>query len=228
MEFLNKYRKLRKKVKTVKVEICTDKPTVNKIIEAAIPLFATKGVASVSVKELADAAGVNIALISYYFGGKENLYAYILEKQLSILGDAIDIISKEDISAIMKIRRFADNLVVIHKKNPYIDRLFYIEIFNPTKYFDTIVKTAANRMHFFLSNCIKDAVTSGEFRPDIDPQLAAMSLLRVLNVSLTSHSLCRELLPDREDLARQYVAQAVEIYLNGVTNSVKISRDEEK
>ncbi|WP_246105390.1 TetR/AcrR family transcriptional regulator [Sporomusa termitida] len=208
-------------MKTAKVEICTDKPTVNKIIEAALPLFATKGMASVSVKELADAAGVNIALISYYFGGKENLYAYVLEKQLSTLGDAIDIISKEDISAIMKIRQFADILVVIHKKNPYIDRLFYIEIFNPTKYFNTLVKTAAKRMHFFLSNCILDAVASGEFRADIDPQLAAMSLLRILNLSFTSQHLCKEILPARDDLAQQYMAQAVEIYLTGVTNNFK-------
>lgn len=222
MWFLNKNRKLRKKVKTAKVEICTDKPTVNKIIEAAIPLFASKGMASVSVKELADAAGVNIALISYYFGGKENLYAYVLEKQLSTLGDAIDVISQENIPAVQKIRRFADILVVIHKKNPYIDRLFYTEIFNPTKYFNTIVKTGAKRMHFFLSNCIKDAVASGEFRADIDPQLAAMSLLRILNLSLTTHSLCQEILPDREDLAQQYMAQAVEIYLTGVTNNVQI------
>jgi len=70
----------------LKVEISTEKPTVNKIIGAAIPLFAAKGVAGISVKELADAACVNIALISYYFGGKENLYAYILESQLAYFG----------------------------------------------------------------------------------------------------------------------------------------------
>jgi AcrR family transcriptional regulator len=217
MQFLNISRILRKKVRTAKVEICTDKPTVNKIIEAAIPLFATKGIAAVSVKELADAAGVNIALISYYFGGKDNLYAYVLEKQLSILGDAIDIISKEDISAIMKIRRFADNLVVIYSKNPYIDQLFFIEIFNPTKYFDSIVKTAVGRMHHFLRNCISDAVSNGEFRSDIDPAFAAMSLIKILNLSFTSQHLCKELLPDTENLAQRYMAQAVEIYLHGVT-----------
>ncbi|WP_371371677.1 TetR/AcrR family transcriptional regulator [Sporomusa aerivorans] len=191
---------------------------MNKIIEAAIPLFATKGLACVSVKELADAAGVNIALISYYFGGKDNLYAFILERQLALLGDALDSISQEEISPVMKIRRFADILLETYKQSPYIDRLFFMEILSPTKYFDSIVKTAASRLHVFLQDCIKKAVDQGEFRPGIDPKLAAMSLMKILNVSFTSLHFCKGLLDSKEDIADRYMANALEIYLHGVTN----------
>jgi AcrR family transcriptional regulator len=69
--------------------MCPENSTENKIIEAAIPLFATKGFAAVSVKELAEAAGVNIALISYYFGGKEKLYTFILTQQVEIMKQLI-------------------------------------------------------------------------------------------------------------------------------------------
>ncbi|CQR72998.1 putative HTH-type transcriptional regulator YttP [Sporomusa ovata DSM 2662] len=199
-----------------KKEICTDKPTVNKLIEAAIPLFATKGLAAVSVKELADAAGVNIALISYYFGGKDKLYAFVLENQLAILRDAIDAISKEEISAVMKLRRFADLLIVTNKKNPYIDRLFFTEVFNPTKYFDSLVKSATRHSHFFLQGCIEEAKRNGEFRSDIDSDLAAMSLLKILNLSFTAQDLFKELMPSKQDIAAEYMSQALEIYLNGV------------
>lgn len=202
-----------------KGEICAEKPTVTKIIDAAIPLFAAKGLTAVSVKELADAAGVNIALISYYFGGKDNLYAYILEKQLSVLDDALAIIRQEEISPVMKLRRFADILVVAYKKNPHVDRLFYNEIFNPTKYFDSIMKTAVHRLHFFLRDCIYDAVTNGEFRSDINPDFAATSLIKILNLSFTDRRLCKELLPGKEDIAEQYMLQALEIYLHGVTTN---------
>jgi AcrR family transcriptional regulator len=204
-------------VKRTRVEICAEKPTVNKIIEAAVPLFAIKGLAAVSVKELADAAGVNIALISYYFGGKDNLYAFVLEKQLSRFVEAIEIINQEEISAVMKIRRFANILIVAHKESPYLDRLFFTEIFSPTKYFDLIVKTAAQRLHLFLQNCIKDAVANGEFRSDIEPEFAAISLMKILHLSFTSQTLCKELLPDKEDIAEQYMSHALEIYLHGVT-----------
>lgn len=203
-------------MKVTKKEICTDKPTVNKLIEAAIPLFATKGLAAVSVKELADAAGVNIALISYYFGGKDKLYAFVLENQLAILKDAIDAISKEEISAVMKLRRFADILIATNKKNPYIDRLFFTEVFNPTKYFDSLVKSATHHSHLFLQSCIEEAKRNGEFRSDIDSDLAAMSLLKILNLSFTAQDLFKELMPSKQDIAAEYMSQAIEIYLNGV------------
>jgi TetR/AcrR family transcriptional regulator len=54
--------------------------TRDRLMAAATPLFAQKGFDGVSVKELADAAGVNVSLISYHFGGKENLYSACLEQ----------------------------------------------------------------------------------------------------------------------------------------------------
>lgn len=44
-----------------------------KLIAAAIRLFAQQGFDGTSVKELAEAAGVNVSLVSYHFGGKEGL-----------------------------------------------------------------------------------------------------------------------------------------------------------
>lgn len=203
----------------MKIKVASEKPTVNKIIEASIPLFATKGVDAVSVKELAEAAGVNIALISYYFGGKENLYAYILETQLAVLGDAIEIISKEEISPVAKIRRLADAIVVVHKTYPFIDRLLYGEVIKPSKYFDTIVKKAAFHLQCFLRDCISEAMANGQFRSDIDPDFAAISLIRTLNLSFISKHLSADMLPDQENVAELYVAQALEIYLNGVVHN---------
>lgn len=208
---------MRKGVNITKKEVCTDKPTVTKIIEAAIPLFATKGLVNVSVKELADAAGVNIALISYYFGGKDNLYAFILENQLTMLSDAIETVSSEKISAVMKLRKFADMILATNKNSPYIYQFFYTEVFNPTKYFDVSVRNAVRHTHVFLKNWIEEAKNMGEVRSDIDAGLAAMAFLKILNLSFTGHELCKELMDNKQDLATQYVAQALEIYFNGVS-----------
>ena len=46
----------------------------NHLLAAALKLFAEKGFASTSTRQLAAAAGVNIAAISYYFGDKAGLY----------------------------------------------------------------------------------------------------------------------------------------------------------
>jgi AcrR family transcriptional regulator len=48
--------------------------TKRKILDAAKVEFGAKGYAAARVSDIADRAGVNKQLISYYFGGKEGLY----------------------------------------------------------------------------------------------------------------------------------------------------------
>jgi len=55
----------------------------DQLLAAATPLFARKGLHGVSVRELAKAAGVNVSMISYYFGGKDGLYQEVVKEQFS-------------------------------------------------------------------------------------------------------------------------------------------------
>ncbi|QQK77327.1 forespore capture DNA-binding protein RefZ [Salicibibacter cibarius] len=68
--------------------------TKDKVAEAAIDLFMTKGYSGTSVRAIADRAGVNVALISYYFGGKkgmlENLINTYLEGYLKEIEEALE------------------------------------------------------------------------------------------------------------------------------------------
>lgn len=53
-----------------------------RLLHAALRLFAHQGYAKTSTREIAEAAGVNLAAISYYFGDKQGLYrAVFLESQ---------------------------------------------------------------------------------------------------------------------------------------------------
>lgn len=73
--------------------------TRRRIVDAALAEFAEKGFAGARIRSIADRAGVNSQLISYYFGGKEGLYHEILhrwhqreariEEQDLTLGDAV-------------------------------------------------------------------------------------------------------------------------------------------
>jgi AcrR family transcriptional regulator len=49
--------------------------TREQLLRAASNLFAEYGYKSVSIRQIADAAGVNSALIGYHFGGKQGLFA---------------------------------------------------------------------------------------------------------------------------------------------------------
>jgi TetR/AcrR family transcriptional regulator len=54
--------------------------TKARILDAATAEFGAKGFAAARVSEIADRAGVNKQLISYYFGGKEGLYTELTNR----------------------------------------------------------------------------------------------------------------------------------------------------
>ena|SRR5580692_264914 len=53
--------------------------TRSRILDAALAEFGSNGLAGARTERIAEAAGVNKALIYYYFQGKEDLYAAALE-----------------------------------------------------------------------------------------------------------------------------------------------------
>ncbi|MCM0753881.1 CerR family C-terminal domain-containing protein [Desulfovibrio aminophilus] len=53
--------------------------TKQALLRAAVRVFGAKGFQSATVREICQAAGANVAAVNYHFGGKEALYAAVLE-----------------------------------------------------------------------------------------------------------------------------------------------------
>lgn len=66
------------------------------IADAALRLFSRSGVAAVSNKELGEAAGINPALIYYYFEDKDDLFQFVVRKALSDALAAYEDIKKSE------------------------------------------------------------------------------------------------------------------------------------
>jgi TetR/AcrR family transcriptional regulator len=61
--------------------------TAEAILDAAEPLFAAQGFAATTIKQIGAAAGVNPALLYYYFGSKEELYRQLLRRMFGTLAE---------------------------------------------------------------------------------------------------------------------------------------------
>ena len=59
----------------------------DRLVEAAEELFCNRGYNETSVRDIAAAAGCNIASVNYYFGGKDNLYVEVWRRHLAELRD---------------------------------------------------------------------------------------------------------------------------------------------
>jgi AcrR family transcriptional regulator len=99
-----------------------------RILEAAISLFAQKGFASVGVREIAKEANVNIAMISYYFEGKVGILRSVLEaffdQYSQMLRNAVD----EGKSTEEGIRRLISHMVDFVRENTELALVAYNEL----------------------------------------------------------------------------------------------------
>lgn len=62
-----------------------DLETPDRILDAAEELFARQGFTATTIKQIGSAAGLNPALIYYYFGSKEELYRRLLTRMLTTI-----------------------------------------------------------------------------------------------------------------------------------------------
>ena len=99
-----------------------------RILEAAISLFAQKGFAAVGVREIAAEAGVNIAMISYYFDGKVGILMEILEeffRRYFLVFEGVDDERKKPEDCF---RGLIHNIVLFVKENTELAMVSYNEI----------------------------------------------------------------------------------------------------
>ena len=61
------------------MDIQKDTPSKQRILETGVVMFASKGFDGTGMRELAEHAGVNLAMINYFFGTKKGLLKVILD-----------------------------------------------------------------------------------------------------------------------------------------------------
>jgi TetR/AcrR family transcriptional regulator len=106
--------------------------SAEKILLAATDLFAANHFNGVSIKEIAKKSGVNSALISYYFGGKKNLYQEVLNEQSNLFLNLIARVSSKDIAPLAKLREYITAMSEVQKLHPHRIHLIYRELLTPT------------------------------------------------------------------------------------------------
>jgi TetR/AcrR family transcriptional regulator len=105
-----------------------NKNTEEKILESAREIFVHKGFEGARMQEIADHAGINKALLHYYFRGKEKLFAAVFKNTILQIGPALSAFFNEDIPLEVKVWKFVDNYLELIKKFPKMPLFIMNEI----------------------------------------------------------------------------------------------------
>jgi TetR/AcrR family transcriptional regulator len=156
------------------------------ILEHAIAEFATQGVAGARTAAIAEAAGVNKALLYYYFKDKESLYSASLQAVFS--GLVVDVLPllKSPLPPGEKILRLARVHFEYLIHHPHYPRLIQQELSRagstgePSSDFRAISKAHFIPLQRAGLKAIEEGIASGDFRKVEGP--AALSTIFAMNV----------------------------------------------
>lgn len=98
------------------------------IVTAAAELFAQKGFSGVGIREIARKAGVNISMVSYYFGGKIGILRAINEIYFTEIGRIIREASAKELPHKEELRHIVKGIVELFQKKKNYCKVAILEM----------------------------------------------------------------------------------------------------
>ncbi|UFK98314.1 TetR/AcrR family transcriptional regulator [Kaistella faecalis] len=106
-----------------------DISTEEKILISASKVFTEKGFSGTRTRDIAEEAGINLALLNYYFRSKEKLFEQVMKVKIVLLfGKIIPIITNEKSTLEEKIDLASEKYFEILSKNPNLPLFILSEI----------------------------------------------------------------------------------------------------
>jgi AcrR family transcriptional regulator len=160
-------------------------PTRARILDAALDLFGERGLTGVTVRDIAGRARVNVAAISYHFGGKDELYRSVATsiaegikgRVLARMGGSLEAPPSDPVLALKALEAVVETIVDVIVGPPEMRRAarFIIrEQMQPTDAFDALYNTLS---HLHAAGCRLFATAAG-----LEPEAAGTRLLVFMTV----------------------------------------------
>lgn len=119
-----------------------DLSTETKIKEVARKIFTQKGYAATRTRDIAQEAGVNLALLNYYFRSKEKLFEMVIMEELQrFFGVVYGVAVNEGMDLDQKLETLIDLYAQMLNENPELPLFILNEIQQNPKRFQDVIPT---------------------------------------------------------------------------------------
>lgn len=178
-----------------------DCSTRSSIIAAARTLFAERGLEGASVREVAEAAGVNNAMIYYHFADKVDLYRAVLADSFT----EFDRIWEHEVfstsaPARAKIQKYVEELIRFQHDNEEIRRILSMEFAFCGKNIKWLADNFFNHSYEKLAAILKEGVKKGELKK-VDLSAAISALVGMVIHSFITRPVAEHVIGKKLDLS---------------------------
>ncbi|NTW49909.1 MAG: TetR/AcrR family transcriptional regulator [Chlorobiales bacterium] len=142
-----------------------DKVTEDRIFEAARMAFHRSGFDGARMQEIADEAGINKALLHYYFRSKDKLFEAVLHDAMTRIGPKMFEVLDSDMPLEEKVKAFVERYIDTVMENPYLPGFIIHEMHCNTERFKSFVADKRFIKLGKLKKQLQDGVDEGKYRP---------------------------------------------------------------
>jgi TetR/AcrR family transcriptional regulator, cholesterol catabolism regulator len=142
------------------------------ILVKAAQLFATKGVAATTVREIADSVGLLSGSLYHHFESKDAIVDELLRSYLDDLRTRYHQVTKEDLDPRSRVERLVHVSMDVVEAHPYATEIYQNDfnlLRNQPRF--SYLKTSAAETRKIWLDALNSGLESGVFRSDIDPQI---------------------------------------------------------
>jgi AcrR family transcriptional regulator len=194
------------------------------IIRAAEELFAKNGFDGTSVRDIAQHANVNVAMISYYFGSKEALFESIVTNRMASSGMMLEsLLIDEKLTPWEKMKTVIDTYVDRIMEHPFYHKIIMRQqLANMSKGLDSPIVRIKLRNMSIIKKIIQEGIKKKMFIKNVDVPLLYATLFGVFHQVINNESFYRHLwnMEDlSEDAFKLQVGKKMKIHLKYLLQS---------
>ncbi len=139
--------------------------TEEKIKEAARKVFLEKGFNGATTRDISKEAGLNCALMNYYFRSKEKLFAAVFEEMLHLFFQGMTTVLNKPISLKEKIVELIEHDFQTFKRNPSLCIFILNELHRDPDHLVNVIQSAKTQAALLFEQQLKEAIDQGIVRP---------------------------------------------------------------
>lgn len=183
-----------------------DLNTEQKILNAARVVFVKKGMDGTRMQAIADEAGINKALLHYYFRSKDKLFQAIFRETLmTILPNIVQLLNS-DLPLFDKVRQFTENYFDLFTEKPYMPMFILHELGrNPERIVD-FISTSGIKPDLIVQQ-INNEIGEGKIK-QVDPYHFIVNMLALCIFPFVASPIIKEILFENDEtLFKEFIEQ---------------------
>jgi TetR/AcrR family fatty acid metabolism transcriptional regulator len=162
-----------------------------RILDAAVRVFAEKGFYGAKVSEIAREAGVADGTIYLYFKSKDDLLISLFEDRMAQINGALREKLGQEPNALGKLRKFIEMHLDLVETRRELVEVLTVELRQSSKFMREYKNPKFGEFLKILAGVIDEGQRSGELRDGISPTLAARAIFGALDELTLARALGR-------------------------------------